>query len=94
MTMESVSENNLPTNPRLGTPIHIKSLVPIPRHLAKVQKILQQLPYLNQLDRYFASQVQAMKEKRHPLEGLTAPASSKQTLDSEERTLTAQLGPD
>ena len=43
---------------------------------------------MNQLDRHFASQVEAMKETGYPLEGLITHAPNGKTLDFEERTLT------
>ena len=45
------------------------------------------------LDRYFMSQVPAMKENEYPLQGIITAATSKKFSDSEERTLTAQSGP-
>ena len=77
MTMKSVSENNPPSNLRQGTQMPVKILVSTPKLLAKLQKILRKQPYFNQLDRYFASQVQDMKEKGHPLEGLISSVQSK-----------------
>ena len=92
--MESVSENNPHINPRPGTPMPIRILVPALKNLAKLQKILKQQPYFNQLDISSSSQVQAMEQKQHPLEGPTAPVPHEQTLDSEEQNLTTQSGPD
>ena len=74
LTMESVSENNRPSNPRSGTPMAFKILVPTPTCLAKLQIILKQQLFMNKLDRHFASQVQVMKEKTHPLKRLKTPA--------------------
>ena len=56
VTMESVSENNSTSNLRPGTPMPLTILVPTAKCLAKLEEILKQ-PDLNQLDRYFASQV-------------------------------------
>ena len=65
-------------------------MVPTPKCLAKLQKILKQQTHWKQLDRYFASQVQTMKGKGYSLQGLLTLAQSKNTLESEERTLIAQ----
>ena len=71
----------------------VKSLVSTSKCLAKLQKISEQQTYLKELYRHFMSQVQAMKEKGHPLQGLPTMAPSEKFSDSEERTLTAQSGP-
>ena len=47
MTMESVFENNPSLKLRPGTPIPVKSLVPTPKHLGKVQKIFKHQTHLN-----------------------------------------------
>ena len=41
VTMESVSENSPPIYPRPDTSMLVKILVPSPKHLAKLQKILK-----------------------------------------------------
>ena len=66
--MQFILENNPPSNS--SSPMPVKSLVPTPKCLANLQKISEQQTHLNQLDRYFLSEVQAMKEKGYPLQGI------------------------
>ena len=65
LTMVSVSENNPPINPTSGTPMFVKMLVPTPKHLAQLQKILKLQSHLNQLDRSLTSQVPALEDNKH-----------------------------
>ena len=66
VTIDLVSENNPSLNLQPGTPMLIKSFILTSKCLAKLQKIFRQQTQLNQLNRYFASQVQVMKGKNIP----------------------------
>ena len=62
--MQPILESNQPSNSIPSTQMPVKSLVPTLKCLAKLQKISELQMHLKQLERYFMSQVQAMKEKK------------------------------